>query len=311
MAAADPPHRSGTSDRPALAVATNLNLTVATATLRMAWKGARDDQGIYESTLENNIWTPQQGPIPGRGSSHSPAIAPFPLHDGTPSTGLIMALKGARDDQGLYYATDRGAGWSAQKRIPNVGSSHRPALALFDVPYLAWKGVGDDPGIYWSKLTTDWTDQQRVPNVGTSNSPALVVFQDKLHMFWKGLDGDQQAYFSRLDAAPGAEWEPQKVVQYPVSTAGVGGLVVRFVSIGTSHGLSATQHGDRILLAWKGREEDSGIYFSLFDGNEFTGQIRVGAVGTTQGPGVCRIGTTSHMAWKGLEGDSVIYWSTL
>jgi len=50
----------------------------------MAWKGARDDQGIYESTLENNIWTPQQGPIPGRGSSHSPAIAPFPLHDGTP-----------------------------------------------------------------------------------------------------------------------------------------------------------------------------------------------------------------------------------
>src|SRR5262249_54544590 len=78
-----------------------------------------------------------------------------------------------------------------------------------------------------------------------------------------------------------------------------------------SHGLSATQHGDRILLAWKGMEEDPGIYFSLFDGNEFTGQIRVGAVGTTQGPGVCRIGTTTHMAWKGLEGDSVIYWSTL
>lgn len=106
---------------------------------------------------------------------------------------------------------------------------------------------------YWSKLTaTGWTAQQPVPSVGTSNSPTLVVFQDKLYMFWRGIDDDHQAYFSRLDGAPGAGWGPQKVVQYPDAKATeAGDLVVRLVSIGT------TTH-----MAWKGLEGDSVIYWS-------------------------------------------------
>ena len=84
-----------------------------------------------------------------------------------------------------------------------------------------------------------------------------------------------------------------------------------FLNIGSTHGPSATQHGDRIMLAWKGVEGDSGLYFSVFDGNEFAGQIRVANAGTAEGPSICRFGSVTHMAWKGAQADNNIYWSTL
>jgi hypothetical protein len=277
----------------------------------MVWKGSRDDQGLYEARLMDNAWTPQQR-ITGRASSHSPAICTYQLNDGTPSTGLLMAWKGASGDQGLYYATSTGDGWSAQANIPGVGSSHRPALAQLGVPYMAWKGIDDDAGIYWSKLTaTGWSPQQHIDGIGTSNSPALVAFRGRLFMFWKGVDDDEHAFFSSFDGTPGATWLPQRVIDYPKANASDTGLDVVQVRIGASRGLSATPHGDKVLVAWKGVEDDSGIYFSLFDGLAFSGQINVNAVGTSQGPGVGRIGAVTHMAWKGVEDDNVIYWSTL
>jgi hypothetical protein len=296
-----------TSDRPSLAVTTSTNLTSSLSTLRMIWKGTGADQSLYESALENNAWTPQQI-IEGTMSSHSPAIAPVPLNDGTPSTGLIMVCKGAGDDSGLYFATRRIAGWSVRQKIPNVGSSHRPALAEFGgVMHLAWKGVGDDHGIYWSRLTPGgWEPQKVVRGVGTDHSPALVAFQGRLFMFWKGID-ESRVYFTSRAGDAAAIWGPQQLVQY--ADIEVNGTVL--VPIGSSRGPSVTPHRDQVLLTWKGIEGDQGIYFSFFDGNEFTGQIRVADVGTSEGPGACRIGSFTHMAWKGVEDDNVIYWSTL
>ncbi|MEP6891848.1 MAG: hypothetical protein ABI955_14235 [Nitrospirota bacterium] len=50
--------------------------------------------------------------------------------------------------------------------------------------------------------------------------------------------------------------------------------------------LLACSRGNRIMFAWKGAPGDSGIYFSLFGGQEFTGQIRMSNVGTSVGPTV-------------------------
>lgn len=296
-----------TSDRPALAVTSNVTFTWSTLDLHMVWKGTGDDQGIYEAELINNVWTPQRR-IDGIGSSQSPALASIPLGNGTPSTGLIMAWKGVNGDQGIYYATKGVGGWTRQQRVSGVGTSHRPALANFNGIRMVWKGVNGDQGIYWSTLTPGgWAPQQNIRGVGTSASPALVTFRNRLYMFWKGIEGDQQVYYSWLDDGLGAIWQPQRVVAYADYETG-GGV---WSSIGGTNGPSVTVRGDRILLAWKGVEGDQGIYFSLFDGNEFTGQIRVNRVGTSQGPGVCTIGDFTHMAWKGVEGDSTIYWSTL
>jgi hypothetical protein len=219
-----------------------------------------------------------------------------------------MAWKGVRDDQALYFATKRTGGWTGQQQIAGVGSSHRPALAIFSGIRMAWKGVRGDQGIYWSSFSGgNWAPQERIRGIGTSASPALVTFRDRLYMFWKGVEGDSRVYYSWLDNGPGAIWQPQRVVAYADYQTS-GGV---WHHIGNSSGPSATVRADRILLAWKGVSGDQGIYFSLFDGNEFTGQIKVSGVGTSQGPGVCTVGSFTHMAWKGVEGDNNIYWSTL
>ena len=296
-----------TSDRPALVSTSVVTFTLSTSTLHMVWKGTGDDQGIYEAALINNVWTPQRR-ISGIGSSQSPALTDILLGDGTPSTGLIMAWKGIRSDQGIYYATKTFGEWTSQQRVSGIGTSHRPALTNFNGVRMAWKGVNGDQGIYWSTLTpSGWTPQQKIRGIGTSAAPALVTFRNRLYMFWKGIKDDHKIYYSWLDDGSDAIWQPQRVVAYADYETS-GGV---FVSIASTNGPSATVRGDRILLAWKGTEGDRGIYFSLFDGNEFTGQIRLSDVGTTQGPSVYTIRDFTYMAWKGTEGDNTIYWSTL
>jgi hypothetical protein len=188
-----------------------------------------------------------------------------------------------------------------------AGSSHRPALAFFgSEPHLAWKGVSDDVGSYWSRrIGTSWQPQQNIPAVGTSNSPALVEFNDRLFLFWKGMRDDPNVYFSSLSASD-QTWAPQRVVSYREFTS----TGARTVRIGTSRGPSATQVGKRILLCWKGAEDDGNIYYSLFDGNQFTGQINLRGVGTAQGPAVVQLRGTTLMAWKGSRDDNTIWFAT-
>jgi hypothetical protein len=299
-----------TSDRPSMAVATSMSFTFAISTLHMVWKGSGDDQRLFESRFENNAWTPQELIEGTFFSAQSPALAPFSitLPDGTPAPALIMAWRGAGDNRNLFYSTNAGTSWTTPKKLPDRASSYRPALATFSgATRMAWRGSLDDQGIYWSTLGSEgWGPQENIRERGTSHSPSLVLFQDKLYMFWKGIEGDSLVYYSWIDAA-NPIWRPQRIVAYP-DTQTSGGV---FRNIGSSHGPSATLDGDRILLAWKGAQEDQGIYFSLFDGDEFTGQIRVAGVGTSQGPAVCNISGVTHMAWKGVEGDNVIYWSTM
>ncbi|MFE1871807.1 matrixin family metalloprotease, partial [Streptomyces sp. NPDC059496] len=296
----------GTSDRPALAVAGQVGLTFSNEKLRMVWRGIPDDDSLFESELVGNGWTPQQSIQGAFGSKYSPALTAIPVGD-APSTGLLMAWRGIPDDDGLYWSMDDGTGWTAPNSIPDVGSNDRPSLATFGVPHMAWQGIPGDDGIYWSRFTAgEWQPQQIVRDVGTSSGPSLVAFQDRLYSFWKGIEGDSNIYYSWFDNA-NPIWRPQQVVWY-ADTEVEGGVPV---NVGTSDGPSATVHGDRILLAWKGIEGDSGIYFSFFDGKEFTGQIRVRGVGTSRGPAVCTFNGTAHMAWQGVEGDDGIYWSRL
>jgi hypothetical protein len=60
---------------------------------------------------------------------------------------------------------------------------------------------------------TSWVPQVNVSGVGTSTGPSLAVFNNRLFMAWKGVDGDQGIYFSSFD---GNSWAPQQRV------AGVG-----------------------------------------------------------------------------------------
>ncbi|MFI5530266.1 matrixin family metalloprotease [Kitasatospora sp. NPDC051853] len=296
-----------TSDRPALTATRSVGLDWVTNTLHMAWKGSRDDSTLYASHLEAGGWTPQAGIRQGFRSSHSPALAGFPKGDGT-STGLIMAWKGSGDDQGLHTSIDVGTGWSQPDDVRGAGSSHRPTLALFSgIPYLAWKGVRGDSSIWFSHFRSGvWAPQRNVNGVGTSDSPALAEFQGRLFMFWKGIDDDPRIYFSSIGDGE-QDWRDQRNLVYTVALASGN----RTVQVGTSAGPSVAVDGARLAVAWKGAEDDQGIYFSFFDGTAFTGQINMGSVGTSRGPAVGEVDGTLHMVWKGIEEDNSMWWSRL
>ncbi|RJX39862.1 hypothetical protein D3P09_10740 [Paenibacillus pinisoli] len=300
----------GTSDRVALAVASVSNFSGRIESPRMVWKGLSGDSGIYESELQSGNWSSQRR-ISGIGSSHSPALAEIAVPGDVPRTGLFMAWKGVGNDQGLYWSRDNGGGWEAQRRISGVGSSTRPSIAsAAGRVCMAWKGIQNDSGIYWSTFDAAsgaWSAQQRIPGIGTTDSPALVGSGNRLYMFWKGIQGDSGAYWSVFDFGRDPIWRPQRRIEY-YSYQTAGGVAH---SIGTSGGIAAARHGDSILLAWKGIEGDSGIYYSILRDTEFGGQIRVPDVGTLTGPGLAAASDGTLMAWRGIGQDHHIYWSRL
>jgi hypothetical protein len=145
--------------------------------LFMAWKGARNDPGIYWSHTEvGTSWVPQQR-VPNVGTSHTPSLIFFHSRLGAPVDALFMVWKGVRNDPGIYWSlTARGQeprDWASQQRVPNVGTSEGPSLAVFNKRlFMVWKGVGDDPGIYWSHTERglepqDWASSERGHKQGT------------------------------------------------------------------------------------------------------------------------------------------------
>ncbi|HDR4902751.1 TPA: hypothetical protein QCR38_005078 [Bacillus cereus] len=178
-----------------------------------------------------------------------------------------MAWKGVSDDSKLYWVCDLGNGWEPQRIILGVGSLIRPALAnVSGRIYMAGRGINDDEGIYWSQFDGigAWSPQKRIRRIGTSDSPALVGIGKRMFMFWKETDGDSKAYWSMIDFSKDPIWGSQRIIEYFSYPAD--GSVAH--AIGTTGGLSATQGGDSILIAWKGVEDNPGIYISLLANNE-------------------------------------------
>ncbi|RYI04236.1 MAG: matrixin family metalloprotease, partial [Acetobacteraceae bacterium] len=249
----------GTSHRAMLGVTSVSNFTTRSDTPQMVWKGVGDDSGIYFSEFRG-AWSPQQR-VGGVGCSYSPSLGIVGIPGAPNATGLIMAWKGVGDDQGIYWTRNLGNGWEGQRNVGGVGTSAAPALANASGRVcMAWKGVDGDAGIYWSTYDGNegWSPQARVSGVGTTDSPALVGYNGSLYMFWKGVEGDANAYYSFFDFANDPIWKPQRRIEYFSYETGGG---VPF-AIGTTGALTAAVRGAKILLAWKGVEGDQQIWFS-------------------------------------------------
>jgi hypothetical protein len=210
---------------------------------------------------------------------------------------LHMVWKGISGDSGIYhssfYISGDGPGWDPQNGIEGVGTSASPALTSFPGhgPFMAWKGVSNDQGIYWSP---GLGGQDNVPNVGTSRGLALAAQPNQyIYMAWKGIEGDSGIYWSYNNLFHGtAGWAPQ---------ANVSG-------VGTSDKPALAYQFPLLFMAWKGLQGDSGIYCSVNRGDaNWRPQLRVPGVGTSAGPALVFFGNALQMVWKGIEGDSGIY----
>ncbi|GAA4855210.1 MAG: matrixin family metalloprotease [Pseudonocardia sp.] len=296
-----------TDDRPALAASGFASFGGSSRELSAVWRGSNGDRTIYHSRFRAGSWTPQER-IAGAASTDGPALASYDLRDGTPSTGLMMLWKGAAGDSTLWWNVNPGNGWSQPRQMPGAGTSARPALASFTDSVAAWKGAGDDTGIYWSLWQAGgWAPQQRVPDAASGHGPALAVLNRRLYLFWRGVGDDHALWYSSRGSGEDQLWQPRRLIQAEDFSLDIGGGV--WITPGSTHGPAAAHHVDRILLAWKGVEGDSGIYWCAFNGREFSPQIRVEDVGTSRGPGLGSLDDRTFMMWKGVSGDNTLWWS--
>ncbi len=90
---------------------------------------------------------------------------------------------------------------------------------------------------------------------------------------------------------------------FPLST----GTITGPQSLKCNFDLSATPP---LFAAWKGVNDDQGIYFSSFDGAFFRPQQKVGGVGTAVGPALAMFNGNPVMAWRGVGSDQGIYYAT-
>lgn len=64
-------------------------------------------------------------------------------------------------------------------------------------------------------------------------------------------------------------------------------------------------------MAWKGADEDAGIYYAVFDGRLWGSQLRIRGIASSDGPALAAVGNRLYLVWKGIEGDAKIYYSWL
>ncbi|MEW6438766.1 MAG: hypothetical protein AB1508_16530 [Pseudomonadota bacterium] len=186
--------------------------------------------------------------------------------------------------------------WTPQQKIPGIGSSSGPSLAAYGGKlFMAWKGAGNDDGIYLSSSADGkgWASQQKIPGIGSSSGPSLAALGSTLFMAWKGAGDDEGIYLS--SSINGRVWPGQRKIP----------------NIGSAAGPALTGLGDKLFMAWRGAGKDQGIYWSSSrDGRSWAAQQKIPGIGSSMGPCLTVFGGKLFMAWKGAGDDQGLYWSS-
>jgi hypothetical protein len=183
----------------------------------MAWRGLEGDEGLYYSFFKDGIgWEAQKRAPPS--SADSPALTTY-------KGRVMMAWRGVEGDGGLYYSfyDDVQGLWTPQRRAPG-SSDIGPSITTYSLldenkvmqekVMMVWKGVNDDPGIYYSvydELQDRWNPQNRIASdIGSWVRPVVCAYNDNVLLFWleSGLwmrfaFFDNGAWLRRQDDIPG------------------------------------------------------------------------------------------------------------
>jgi hypothetical protein len=213
-----------------------------------------------------------------------------------------MAWKARGEEVSLWGSEGRGVGgWGPPKPFRGTGGSrYGPALADIEggirspgipapppIPHagivvMAWRGIGQDDTIWWSVLDRGWSPQRVVANdFHTGDRPAVCRHGNQVLLVWKGPAGmrpytapDPRLFWSVFD--------------------------------GRSNG--------RAYMAWKGKGNDSRLFWSTLQDRSWTQQREVpGVGGSSHGPALSPVytpdGLELMLAWKGKGDDARIFWS--
>jgi len=254
--------------------------------LSMIFKGVPGDEHVYQSDFDGSGWSPKQL-IPQIVTASHPAWANY--YDQTIFTAWHDTSSPSRVQAARFDGPNQ---WAWFGPVPGATSDAAPAGAAMTTSsnfMLVWKtagGTGLQVAIFDS---LHWGPTAVVPNAHTSHSPALALFDNRMHLVWKGVSGDDRLYHAMNTG--GAWSSPQQI---PGATT-------------TSQPALATYDG-RLVLAFKGGDGDPGVYWSSLASSAaaWLPPARIAAFTTGTGPALLAFSGRLHLVWKGVGDDYAI-----
>ena len=222
--------------------------------LFLAWKGEGSDERLFYARGFNGSSFATVERLEGHSSNARPAVAEF-------QGRVHMVWKAATGEHVLWSSWANGS-WAPVKVIPNVFTTHAPALAPFGNDLiLCWKGMGADTRIFVARLpggAADWLTGQPATTlssfargsdfdvsgeaVNTSHHPAMASTESQLVVAYKGQPGDDAVWLFR-----GVNIVGPVPIKDALSSAGPGIATVR----------------DKVICVWKAQAPDQELHFSV------------------------------------------------
>ncbi len=222
--------------------------------LFLAWKGEGADERLFFARNFDGSSFATIERLEGHSSNARPAVAEF-------QGRVHMVWKAATGEHVLWSSWANGS-WAPVKVIPNVFTTHAPALGVFEnALILCWKGMGEDTRIFAARLpagATEWLPGQPVTtlmssanngdldvagdSVSTSHHPAVASTTQDFVVAYKGQPGDDAVWLYR-----GVQIVGPVPIKDALSSTGPGLTTVR----------------DKVILVWKAQAPDQELHISV------------------------------------------------
>ncbi|BAY95893.1 glycosyl hydrolase, BNR repeat protein (plasmid) [Microchaete diplosiphon NIES-3275] len=270
--------------------------------------------------------------------SESPALVVF--------NGVLYCFHQGDGYSGeLWYTTYdhhgepwRAKKWSEDKKVPNVGISGSPAVAVFNNKiYCFHEGSRSNQELWYTTFDgSNWENDQKVPNVGISGSPAVAVFNNKIYCFHEGSRSNQELWYTTFD---GSNWENDKLIPN-VGISGSPSLAVfnnqlycfhqgsknngelwwsRFIfnsitahevsNLGLSKSPSVAVFQNKIYCLHQGQGDNGELWYSTFDGSKWLQDQKVSNVGISESPAVLVFNNQLYCFHQGSNNNGELWYS--
>ena len=208
---------------------------------------------------------------------------------------LFAAWKAAHGK--LCYSTFDGGYWEPAKFIYDGRGEVTPTLVNFRGKLWALvKGDGDEDRIYQSSFDgTSWTDWSRTGR-GTGGGTSCVPFAGYAYMVYNGVKGEG-IWYSKFDGASFPNPEEVKGIVGSPSPPAVSVLPAK------------DGKGETLVLTWRGKDGDESLWYSTFDGSNWSEHHPIPGASSAFGPALTSFHDHIYAAWRGGGEDQRIWYS--
>ncbi|EXK23599.1 hypothetical protein FOMG_19640 [Fusarium oxysporum f. sp. melonis 26406] len=142
-------------------------------------------------------------------------------------------------------------------------------------------------------MSLSWIKPQwAVPNpISTDTGPSIASFNGKLHMLWKGSNGDEGIWHSAFD---GSYWVAQENIK------GIATAVIPKIAV----------YNGKLYAAWRGRDSDERLWYTSYDGSSWAPQQMIPSTWSSVGPSLATFNNRLYAIWKGMGSDETLWFTS-